>query len=324
MSDTAISRPRTGPLDPSAPAGPGARWVTPIFWLNWVVEIGIIVTGGLVRLTGSGLGCPTWPQCVEGSYTPTREMAMGIHPYIEFGNRLLTFVVSIAAIAVLWAVYRPLRHRRGLRLPAWLLFAGILVQAVVGGISVRVDLNPFVVSVHFLASAALVAVSTYLLVRLREGDGPPQRLVHPIVIRAAWAAAALAAVVIVLGTFVTGSGPHSGDAEKPERNGLDPRMISWLHADAVMLFVGLAVAVWLACRLTAATADRTTDQVDTAALGGPTSAWTLVLAATLAQGVVGYAQFFSGLPAALVLIHMLLAALFAAAVTNGVLALRRR
>lgn len=321
VSDTAISRPHTDPLDPSAPAGPGARWVTPIFWLNWVVEIGIIVTGGLVRLTGSGLGCPTWPQCVPGSYTPTREMAMGIHPYIEFGNRLLTFVVGAAAIAVLWAVHRPLRHRRGLRLPVWLLLAGILVQAVVGGISVRVDLNPFVVSIHFLVSAALVAVSTYLLVRLREGDGPPRLLVHPLVVRAAWVAAALAAVVIVLGTFVTGSGPHSGDAEKPERNGLDPRMISWLHADAVMLFIGLAVAVWLACRLTAASAE---DAPDGAALGGPTTAWTLVLAATLAQGVIGYAQFFSGLPAVLVLIHMLLAALFAAAVTNGVLALRRR
>lgn len=321
MSDTATPRRHADPVEPdhaSAPRGRGARWVTPIFWLNWAVEIGIIVTGGLVRLTGSGLGCPTWPQCVPGSYTPTREMAMGIHPYIEFGNRLLTFVVAIAAIGVLWSVYRPLRHRRGLRLPAWLLFAGIVVQAVVGGISVRVDLNPFVVSVHFLVSAILVAVSTYLLVRLREGDDPPRLLVHPLVLRAAWVAAALAAIVIVLGTFVTGSGPHSGDAEKPDRNGLDPRMISWLHADAVMLFVGLAVAVWLACRLT-------TDAVrHTSGLTSPTTAWTLVLAVTVAQGIVGYSQFYSGLPVPLVLIHMLLAALFAAAVTNGILALRRR
>ena len=104
MSDTATPRRHADPVEPdhaSAPRGRGARWVTPIFWLNWAVEIGIIVTGGLVRLTGSGLGCPTWPQCVPGSYTPTREMAMGIHPYIEFGNRLLTFVVAIAAIGVL-------------------------------------------------------------------------------------------------------------------------------------------------------------------------------------------------------------------------------
>lgn len=326
MSDTATPARHADPVDPgdpldSAPRGSGARWVTPIFWLNWAVEIGIIVTGGLVRLTGSGLGCPTWPQCVPGSYTPTREMAMGIHPYIEFGNRLLTFVVAIAAIGVLWSVHRPLRHRRGLRLPAWLLFAGIVVQAVVGGISVRVDLNPFVVSVHFLVSAALVAVSTYLLVRLREGDEPPRLLVHPLVVRAAWVTAALAAVVIVLGTFVTGSGPHSGDAEKPDRNGLDPRMISWLHADAVMLFVGLAVAVWLACRLTTDAVRSASGRAD---VTGPTTAWTLVLAVTLAQGVIGYGQFFSGLPVPLVLIHMLLAALFAAAVTNGVLALRRR
>ncbi len=297
--------------DAAAPRGRGARWVTPIFWLNWAVEIGIIVTGGLVRLTGSGLGCPTWPQCVPGSYVPTREMAAGIHPYIEFGNRTLTGVVSIAALLVLWAVYRPLAHRRGFKPAVWLLLLGIAVQAVVGGISVRYDLNPFVVSLHFIVSAGLVAVSTYLLVRLREGDGPPRWLVHPIVVRAAWAAAATGAAIIVLGTLVTGSGPHSGDAEKPERNGLDPRMISWLHADAVMLFIGLAVAVWLACRLT----ERAY---------GPARAWTLVLAATLAQGVLGYTQFFSGLPKALVLMHMLLAALFAAALTNGVLALRRR
>ncbi|MDO5711036.1 MAG: COX15/CtaA family protein [Micrococcales bacterium] len=280
--------------------------------------MGIIVTGGLVRLTGSGLGCPTWPQCVEGSYVPTREMASGLHPYIEFGNRTLTGVVGIAALLVLWAAFRPLEHRRGIKLPAFVLLAGIAIQAIIGGVSVRVDLNPFVVSLHFIVSAALVAVSTYLIVRLREGDGPSQLLVHPLIQRTAWVAAALGAVIIALGSLVTGSGPHSGDADKPERNGLDPRMISWLHADAVMLFVGLAVAVWLACRLTTDT-NRHADALHT-----PSVAWTLVLAVTLAQGILGYSQFFAGLPKTLVLLHMLLAALFAAAITNGVLALRRR
>lgn len=296
---------------PWAPRGPGARWVSAIFVLNLVCQIGIIVTGGLVRLTGSGLGCPTWPQCVPGSYTPTRESATSFHPYVEFGNRTLTFVLVIAAVALLWAVYRPLAHRVGFRLPAWLLLAGIALQAIVGGISVRVDLNPFVVSLHFVISAGLVAVSGYLLHRLREGDDAPTPTVHPVAVRVAWATAALAGVIVVLGSLVTGSGPHSGDAAKPQRNGLDPRMISWLHADAVMLFVGLAVAVWLACVLTQRA-------------GRPARAWAVVLGVTALQGVLGYVQFFTGLPVAIVLAHMLLAALFVLAVTNGVLSLRHR
>lgn len=296
----------------TAPAHPPlSALVRTIFLVNLLVEVGIIVTGGLVRLTGSGLGCPTWPQCTPGHYTPVVHEAVSYHIYVEFGNRLLTFVVGVVAIALLWAVYFPLRHRRGLRLPAWLVLVGILVQAVVGGISVRVDLNPFVVSLHFVVSALLVAVSTYLLYRVHEGDGPAHLLVHPVVRTVAWVAAAMGAVVIVLGTFVTGSGPHSGDALKPERNGLDPRMISWLHADAVMLFVGLALATWLACRLTA-----------TDPRAG--RAWAWVLAVTVVQGVVGYAQFFTGLPIALVLVHMFLAALLVVALTRGMLSLRRR
>lgn len=298
--------PITGPSDADR-----LPWVRRIFVVNLIAQIGIIVTGGLVRLTGSGLGCPTWPQCVPGSYTPTLEQELGIHPYIEFGNRLLAFVVVVVALAVAWAVWRPLAHRRGFRLPTLLLLVGILVQAVVGGISVHMDLNPFVVSVHFLASAALVALSAYLLHRLGEGDAPSAPIVHAAVRAVARATAALVAVVVVLGTFVTGSGPHSGDAAAPDRNGLDPRMIAWLHADTVMLFVGLVVAVWLACRLTTG-ARRAT------------RAWGAVLVVTLAQGVVGYAQFFSGLPVLLVLVHMFLAALLVAATTDAVLALRRR
>ncbi len=300
-----------GPSESAAPRGRGAAYVPAIFVLNLVCQIGIIVTGGLVRLTGSGLGCPTWPQCVPGSYVPTREMATSFHPYIEFGNRTLTFVLSVAALGVLWAVYRPLAHRVGLRLPAWLLLLGIGVQAVVGGISVRFDLNPFIVSLHFVISAGLVAVSTYLLHRLREGDRAAVPAVPPLVARLAWATAGLGGVVVLLGTLVTGSGPHSGDADTPHRNGLDPRMISWLHADAVMLFVGLSVGVAVACYLTQRGAR-------------PARAWAAVLAMTAAQGLVGYLQFFTGLPEGLVLTHMLLAALFVVALTNGILALRSR
>ena len=284
---------------------------------NLVVQIGIIVTGGLVRLTGSGLGCPTWPQCVEGSYVPTREMALGIHPYVEFGNRLLTFVLAVVALAVLWAVHRPLATRRGLRWPAWLVLGGILLQAVVGGISVRMDLSPLVVSLHFVVSAALVAVSMYLVHRFGEGDGPPRPLVAPVVRAIAYVTAAVGAVLVLLGTLVTGAGPHSGDAAEPDRNGFDPRVLSWVHADVALLFVGLAVAVWLACRLT--------QTVQTAPTSGiPARAWAVVLVVCLCQGAVGYTQYFTGLPVGLVLVHMLLAALFVAAVTRGVLVLRAR
>lgn len=292
--------------DPALP-----RWVTWAFVVNLVVEIGIVVTGGLVRLTGSGLGCPTWPQCTPGRYTPVVKEATSYHIFVEFGNRLLTFVLVAAAAAVVLAILRHLRHRRGFLLPAAALVLGIVAQAVIGGISVRVDLHPAWVLSHFLVSALLIALSVYLLVRLREGDGPAVPLVPDVVRALAMVTAAVGAVVVVLGTVVTGSGPHSGDAEKPMRLGFAVKDVAWLHADAVLLFVGLTVAVWLAARLTS-TARR------------PRRAWELLGALTVVQGVVGYTQFALGVPEALVLVHMLLAALFVAALTNAVLALRHR
>ncbi len=329
MSQTATttpSRATSGDVD-----GTGTRvgpWVRRVFVANLVVEVGIIVTGGLVRLTGSGLGCPTWPQCVPGSYTPIREQATSYHPWIEFGNRLLAFLVVAAALALIWVVVIRLRHRRGFLAPALLLLLGILAQALIGGISVRMDLAPMVVQGHFLVSAALVALSTYLLVRLGEGDGPPTAVVPRLVRNVAWLTAAVGAVVLTLGTVVTGSGPHSGDAETPARLSFDPRTISWLHADSVMLFIGLAVAVWLAVRLTAHWAGSRPDphlgHQEHGHLDRARQAWGLVLLVTLAQGAVGYTQYLTGLPQALVLAHMLFAALLVAALTNGVLSLRRR
>jgi len=276
---------------------------------NLVVEVLIVVTGGLVRLTGSGLGCPTWPQCVPGSYTPVPHQAEGWHRYIEFGNRTLTSVVSIAAIATVYAVWRWASRRRDLLVPAVGVLVGVGVQAVLGGITVRTGLNPVTVAAHFLVSMCLVTTSSYLVFRAPEAAGQRALVVHPLVERLGWGTSAVAAAVLLLGTVVTGSGPHSGDADEPARFGFDPRTISWLHADAVMLFVGLVVAVWLASRLTS----------DSPL---PGRAWAVVLGVTLAQGVVGYTQYLTGLPWVVVLVHMLLATLLVVALTRAMLSLR--
>lgn len=291
---------------------PGSRWLSPILLANLVAEVAIVVTGGLVRVTGSGLGCPTWPECVDGSITPTIEQAEGIHKWIEFGNRTLTGVLGLLALATIVAVWR-WAPRRAMKVAAVTVFVGVLVQAVLGGITVLLGLHPATVAAHFLVSMGLVAAASYLWIARHETGAAPLPLVPPIVTRLAWATTAVGGVVLFLGTLVTGSGPHSGDADEPARLGFDPRTISWLHADVVMLFVGLVVATWLTARLTSKDADR-----------APGRAWFAVLAVSLAQGVVGYVQYFTNLPEALVIAHMLGATLLVVALTNGILALRRR
>jgi len=278
--------------------------------VNLILEIGIVVTGGLVRLTGSGLGCPTWPQCVPGSFTPVPHQAQGFHKLIEFGNRSLTGVVFVAALLVIVAVWRWAPGRRALLRVSVLPLVGVMLQAVLGGISVLTGLNPAIVAAHFLASMVLVSLSAYLLYRVSESDEAPVALVRNEIRSAAWVTAALGAFILVLGTVVTGSGPHSGDASTP-RFGFDPRTIAWLHADAVMLFIGLVVAVLLAVHLTASDSR-------------PRRVWHSVFGVTLLQGAVGYTQYLTGLPEALVLVHMLGASLLAVSLTFGVLSLRRR
>ena len=285
-------------------------WLRRVLLVNLILEVGIVITGGLVRLTGSGLGCPTWPQCVPGSFTPIPYQAQGFHKLIEFGNRTLTSVVGIAAVLVIVAVWRWAPTRRGLRRISVLPLAGVMLQAVLGGVTVLTGLNPALVAAHFLASMILVSLSAYLLYRVSEGDEPPTALVRPEIRMVAWFTAALGAVILILGTMVTGSGPHSGDAATP-RFGFDPRTISWLHADAVMLFVGLTVAVLLAVQLTA-TEPR------------PRRAWHAIFGITVLQGLVGYTQYLTGLPEVLVLVHMLGAGLLTVSLTYGVLILRRR
>lgn len=286
------------------PPSPVARWLTPVLVANLAAQIGIVVTGGLVRLTGSGLGCPSWPECVPGSYTPVVTQPQGIHKDIEFGNRLLTFVVSVFAIAAFVVVLRHVRAGFGGRrlfLLGLVPPVGVAVQAVVGGVTVRTDLNPNVVAPHFLISTVLVAASTALLLAARGDDVAPRAVRRPLRVLAGLLCV-VAAVVVVLGTVVTGSGPHSGDAEKPARLGFDPRTVSWLHADAVWLFVGLVLALLLALALTG-DAPRVLRR-----------AWAL-LAVTLLQGAIGYTQYALDLPIALVSLHMLGACLLVTAVT---------
>lgn len=297
----------TTPERTSTPADTG--WLRPALVVNLVLQIVIIVTGGLVRLTGSGLGCPTWPQCVPGSFTPVAKQAEGWNSAVEFGNRLMTFVLAAGAIAVIVGAYRFARERRRFVLLCWVPLLGILAQAVVGGIIVLTHLDPKTVSPHFLLSIVLVAFSAWLIHRHDSGDRPQQPAVHPLVWTLAKVTAAVGAVVIVLGTAVTGSGPHSGDADEPIRFGFDPRATSWLHADAVMLFTGLVIAVLVASRVSTSPARFK-------------QWWRWTLLICIAQGVIGYAQFFAGLPIVLVAVHLLGAALLTTTVTFGVLTAR--
>ncbi|MFC8617593.1 heme A synthase [Micromonospora purpureochromogenes] len=253
-----------------------------------VANVAIVVTGGAVRLTASGLGCPTWPRCTDESYHTTAEM--GVHGVIEFGNRLLTFGVGLIALATVLAVlaYRP--RRKGLLGLAVAVFLGIPAQAVIGGITVLTNLNPWVVGLHFLASMAVIAAAYALWRRIKDPDGPAVAVV-PGPLRTLAALTTLVSVaVLVVGTWVTGSGPHAGDGGAA-RNGLDPEQISQVHADAVFLLLGLSVALIFAFRAVGA--------------AGPARAAVVLVAVELGQGVIGFVQYFTDLPAFLVGAHML-------------------
>jgi cytochrome c oxidase assembly protein subunit 15 len=257
--------------------------------LNVVVQVAIVVTGGVVRLTGSGLGCTTAPECTPGSILPVAHHNRGIHTAIEFGNRLLTTVVGIVALLTAIAILR--WGRRALRRWGVLPLVLTVVQAVLGAITVRTGLNPGTVMAHFLVSMVLIAVSTTLLVRYGEGDGPPVPLVRSELRVLATCAAVLLGGVLVAGTVVTGAGPHAGDADNPPRFDLDLRLVSWLHSDLVLLFTGLLIALILGLRLV--DGPRPARRA-AATLGG----------LTVAQGVIGYTQYFTGLPAGLVWVHV--------------------
>ncbi len=307
-----------------APAPASASPVTPairaIFLANLVAQIAIVVTGGLVRVTASGLGCPTWPECVSGSLVPTESQAEAFHKYVEFGNRLLTFVLVALALAAVAGAARMrgrwraagAEPRRAILALAAVPLLGTVAQALLGGITVLTGLHPLSVAAHFLVSAMIIAGCVVLVHRAAEpGDEPVARLVRPEIRVLSWALVATCATVIVLGTVVTGAGPHSGDADVDNRLPVDVRTAAWLHADVVLLFVGLIVAMWLSLRLTEGP--------------GPARWWSaalVVIAAT--QGVVGYTQWFTGVPWALVSVHMLLACLIWVATLKNHLSLRSR
>ncbi|MER7165189.1 COX15/CtaA family protein [Micromonospora sp. NPDC000207] len=272
-----------------------------------VANVGIVGTGGLVRLTASGLGCPTWPRCTDESYTSTPEM--GIHGVIEFGNRLLTFAVGAIALAVVVAVLLHRPRRRGLLPLALGVLAGIPAQAVLGGITVLTDLNPWVVGLHFLASMVVIAVAYALWRRIKDPDGPVVPTVPGPLRTLARLTTAVSASVLVVGTWVTGSGPHAGD-HGAARNGLDPENISQLHADGVFLLVGLSVGLVFAFRAVGA--------------ARATRAAVILVAVELGQGVIGFVQYFTELPALLVGAHMVGSCLVLIATLNMLWSTRER
>jgi cytochrome c oxidase assembly protein subunit 15 len=300
--------------------GVAPLWLVNILRANLVAQIGIVVTGGLVRLTGSGLGCPTWPECADGSLIPTERQAESWHKYVEFGNRTLTFVLGILAIAALAGAVTWALRRRGAglppRSPVVLLSAaplvGTVAQAVLGGITVLTGLHPATVAAHFLLSIAIIGACVLAVDRAQDpADQPVVWTVRPEIRWLGSALVAVAVVVIVLGTVVTGSGPNSGDADVTHRFGIDQRMAAWVHADAVYLFVGLVIALLVALRLT----------------GGSDVAWRrawMLAGVTALNGLIGYAQLFLGLPWLIVASHMLVACLLWVAVIRARLAMRRR
>jgi len=271
-----------------------------------VANILIVVTGGAVRLTGSGLGCPTWPECTgttadrPGSFVPHGEL--GAHGVIEFGNRLLTFVLVAVAVATLFAVWRTRPARRSLRRLGLLLALGIPAQAVVGGVTVLTDLNPWLVALHLMLSMVLISLAVVLVHRVDEGDGPARPTMSPAAVWLVRTTFALTWMVLYVGTVVTGSGPHAGDADVP-RNGLDPAVTSQLHASLVFLLIGLTVGAVFALRATGAPRDAV-------------MAAQVLLGVELAQGLVGFVQYATNLPVVLVGLHLLGATLVVVAATR--------
>lgn len=265
-----------------------------------VTNAAIVVTGGIVRVTGSGLGCPDWPTCEGTRIVPSAAADSGWHQAIEFGNRLLTFVVLAVAVAV-WlrarkvASDRPVVRRLALALPL-----GVLAQALLGGITVLTGLHPLIVAAHFLLSAVLIAIATALHHRLRPDPG--RGAVPEPLVRLATLLLVLGATVLVLGTLVTASGPHAGDPDT-QRLGLDIRQVVRMHSGAVWLTVAASVVLWWRTRRDGV------DRVLHRSVG-------VLLLIELAQGTVGYVQYALGIPAQLVALHLLLATLFWIAVVR--------
>jgi cytochrome c oxidase assembly protein subunit 15 len=251
----------------------------------------IVVTGGAVRITGSGLGCSTWPECTPGSYTPTPDQPEApLHAWIEFGNRLLTFVLLLNALALMFVILK--QGQRHLRKMGAFQIIGILAQGVLGGITVLTGLNPATVAAHFLLSIVLIAGALSLRQRA-HGKTPTEITPIPLVKKLMGAHLLLTVAVLVMGTIVTGSGPHAGDSTA-ERFNLDSKMMAWIHADLVIALLGVSIALLIAIKL------GETDAVK-ATLGRKAQHFFFV---AIAQGAIGYIQYFTGLPEIIVAAHL--------------------
>ena len=257
----------------------------PILYLLLILQAGLIVTGGAVRITGSGLGCPTWPECTGNSYVPIAGQAEGtLHSWIEFGNRLLTFALFFAAIAAI--IYAIRKARKDLIWRTALQLLGILGQGILGGITVLTKLNPLSVASHFILSVFLIAGAASIVERART----PLISIRPTEIKVRVLATTqliLTFIVIVIGTLVTGSGPHAGDWKAP-RLLINHRSITWLHADAVIALLGVTLALFVLSDISPETRKRIK----------------YFFAAALVQGLIGYTQYVQGLPELLVAAHL--------------------
>jgi cytochrome c oxidase assembly protein subunit 15 len=276
---------------------------------------GIAVTGAIVRVTASGLGCPTWPQCFPGSFTPVPHPEVaGIHQAVEFGNRMITFLVVLTAALAVLAVTRA-RRRREVLIYAWLMPASTVVQAVIGGITVLTGLLWWTVAIHLLASMTMVWLSVLLFVKIGEPDTGVPALVVPQPLR--WLTALTAvglAAVLVTGTLVTAAGPHAGDKsiERPvPRLLIEITTLVHMHSSLLVAYLSLVVALGFA--LLAVRAPRSV----MIRLG-------VLVALVCAQGLVGAVQFFTGVPAVLVAIHVAGAAACTAATSALWASMRQR
>lgn len=261
-----------------------------IFTLLLILQAALVVTGGAVRLTGSGLGCPTWPECTPGSYTPVPKQVEGqLHAWIEFGNRLLTFLlllVALIALVIAVRVSKSVVNKSAIRSLALGQVLGIFGQGILGGITVLTDLNPIPVAAHLLLSMLLISGAASLRfaivgIQTQKSDTIQTTLIRTQVF--------VTAGVLILGTIVTGSGPHAGD-EKTKRFSFDPRTVSVLHADFVIILSVITIIVWLLSKNLKGVIYRRNN---------------ILLLIIFLQGIIGYVQYFTGLPELLVGFHLL-------------------
>jgi heme a synthase len=274
-------------------------------WVALVTQLANVVSGAAVRLTGSGLGCPSFPECTPGSLVVTPEM--GIHGLIEFGNRMVAVLLTLICVSVFLLVVRLRRSRPDLFWLAFSMALGIPAQALIGGMSVLSGLNPYVVGLHFVLSVVLIVLSTVLLYRVYGAPGSYRVAAEPAMWWSTVAVCVTGTLAVLVGIVTTGAGPHAGDAAAP-RNGLDPALLEHVHSyPAYAMLAASLVVLYLAWNASEST-----------------RRWAVaLLCLELVQILVGVVQARLGVPALLVGVHMILACLLAIVATVLVLSLMR-